>query len=422
MSQQRVTSVISSHGWNSECTILAVCPNNNEIHLYEVVSGENTLSRTTTLQQHRQLVSSISWNRGGSFVSCSHDSTAFVWSLEGDRWTPEPVFTRLKLAALCVRWSPCGGKLAIASGEKRICISHYEKEQKRWVSKPFRRCHSSSVVAIAWHPGGALLASTSTDGRCKIFNAALPGIDGQGQAPGAFGDVLIDVEAGIGWGHAVAWSPSGCQLVVSSHGPALQFLCGLYGSSAASLQPEAAGRQLLHHVQLPLRCVAFLSETSVVGAGFDGQVFLFERDGEGVWSYARSLSPEPAMRIDGGGRRGAISAAFSAKLAMFRSPAKKDRTREQPLLSAEGAAAVAPGHDNAVVDLQVFTDAAGTPTGRFSTAGWDGRVLLWDAGKGATETEESGEGRAEGLIKAPTGVLTKHCPNRLLFDPVGTCD
>ena len=53
------------------------------------------------------------------------------------------------------------------------------------------------------------------------------------------------------------------------------------------------------------------------------QVFLFERDGEGVWSCARSLSPEPGMRVDGGGRRGAVSAAFSAKLAMFRSPAKK---------------------------------------------------------------------------------------------------
>ena len=60
--------------------------------------------------------------------------------------------------------------------------------------------------------------------------------------------------------------------MVSSHGPALQFLGGLDGSSAASLQLEAAGRQLLELAQLPLRCVAFLSETSVVGAGFDGQV------------------------------------------------------------------------------------------------------------------------------------------------------
>lgn len=53
------------------------------------------------------------------------------------------------------------------------------------------------------------------------------------------------------------------------------------------------------------------------------QVFLFEKDGEGVWSFALALSPEPELRIDGGGCRAGVSAAFSAKLAMFRSPAKK---------------------------------------------------------------------------------------------------
>lgn len=52
-------------------------------------------------------------------------------------------------------------------------------------------------------------------------------------------------------------------------------------------------------------------------------MFLFERDSEGVWSYARSLTPEPDLRIDRGARRGGVSADFSAKLAMFRSPAKK---------------------------------------------------------------------------------------------------
>ncbi len=54
-----------------------------------------------------------------------------------------------------------------------------------------------------------------------------------------------------------------------------------------------------------------------------GQVFLFERGGDGVWSFARSLPPEPQLQIDDGVRRAGVSAAFEAKLAMFRSPAKK---------------------------------------------------------------------------------------------------
>ena len=35
------------------------------------------------------------------------------------------------------------------------------------------------------------------------------------------------------------------------------------------------------------------------------------------------------------------------------------------------------GHSNVVVDMHIFTAPDGRPTGRISTAGWDGRVLLW---------------------------------------------
>lgn len=36
------------------------------------------------------------------------------------------------------------------------------------------------------------------------------GVDAESDGQlGSFGDVLMDVEAGSGWGHAVAWSPSG---------------------------------------------------------------------------------------------------------------------------------------------------------------------------------------------------------------------
>ena len=34
-------------------------------------------------------------------------------------------------------------------------------------------------------------------------------------------------------------------------------------------------------------------------------------------------------------------------------------------------------HSNVIVDMHIFTSGDGRPTGNFSTAGWDGRVLLW---------------------------------------------
>ena len=34
-------------------------------------------------------------------------------------------------------------------------------------------------------------------------------------------------------------------------------------------------------------------------------------------------------------------------------------------------------HSNVIIDMHIFISADGRPTGEFSTAGWDGRVLLW---------------------------------------------
>ena len=46
--------------------------------------------------------------------------------------------------------------------------------------------------------------------------------------------------------------------------------------------------------------------------------------------------------------------------------------------SGQGPGSALP-HANAIVELHVFKAAGGRPTQHFSTAGWDGRVVLWDA-------------------------------------------
>ena len=78
-------------------------------------------------------------------------------------------------AALCVRWSACGRKFAIGSGDKTVCVCYYESENKWWASKLIRKKHQSSVTSVAWHPSGALLATASTDMHCRVFNASTAG-------------------------------------------------------------------------------------------------------------------------------------------------------------------------------------------------------------------------------------------------------
>jgi hypothetical protein len=59
------------------------------------------------------------------------------------------------------------------------------------------------------------------------------------------------------------------------------------------------------------------------GCQWHVQVFLFERDGTGTWAFARALVPDPPLKFCDPNKRGQVSAAFSAKLAMFKQPMSK---------------------------------------------------------------------------------------------------
>ncbi len=207
---QKLAAVISCHAWDNACLRLAICPNNHEVHLYAAPDLAQPWQRTAVLSEHDQLVSGLDWSRSDQLVSCSHDRNAYVWTCTDGHWRPEmvssvgrawlactvglrarivlcslwmatsalpvagQVVTRLELAALCVRWSPCGRKFAIGAA-KTVCVAYRDGDKGWWVAKLMRRCHSSSVMAVAWHPSGALLATASSDGRCRVFIARVAG-------------------------------------------------------------------------------------------------------------------------------------------------------------------------------------------------------------------------------------------------------
>ena len=66
---------------------------------------------------------------------------------------------------------------------------------------------------------------------------------------------------------------AGDQLAISSHGSVLQIASGFQrriqeGSTAGFQLQQMLGLQEM----LPLRCMGYLSETKLIGAGFDGEV------------------------------------------------------------------------------------------------------------------------------------------------------
>ena len=230
----QLTPQLSCHAWSPDQLHVAICPNNHEIHVYHK-GPSGRFDRIQILSDHDQLVSGLDWStNGNNLVSCSHDRNSYVLSWQNKTLKPQMVITRLSKAATCIRWSPCERKFAIGSAAKAICICYYEQESNWWASKLIRKQHESSILQVSWHPGSILLATVSSDSKCRVFSTALPGMasctwslgkfnnsvsldacadvdpdDCLNGTSAKFGDCLLQVDSMSGWCHAVAWSPSG---------------------------------------------------------------------------------------------------------------------------------------------------------------------------------------------------------------------
>lgn len=77
----------------------------------------------------------------------------------------------------CVGRGRSETKFAIGSGAKTVCVCYYEPENNWWISKHIKKKHASSVTDVAWHPNSLLLATASTDCRCRIYSAFVKGVD-----------------------------------------------------------------------------------------------------------------------------------------------------------------------------------------------------------------------------------------------------
>jgi actin related protein 2/3 complex, subunit 1A/1B len=122
------------------------------------------------------LVSGLDWHPvTGLLVSVGHDRNAFVWAYDAaaDAWAPQVVVLRVSKAALDVKWNAAGDAFAVSSSCKQAMVCRFEPSSNWWVSSGVKKA-KSTVTAVAWHPSGDVLATGSTDFRCRVLAARLP--------------------------------------------------------------------------------------------------------------------------------------------------------------------------------------------------------------------------------------------------------
>lgn len=357
---------ISCHSWNADKSMIAISPNNNEIHIYETKSWK----RLHLLSEHDLMVSAIDWSDAtNKIVSCSHDRNAFVWTYEptSNIWKPTLVILRIERAAIDVKWSGDGQRFAVASGAKCVPVCKYEHSQDWWICKMIKKKFKSTVLCVAFHPtNGQLLATGCADFKCRVFSTFSTDVDGTNVDPGPFGTSLEFGEpycelGSQSWIHAVAWAPSGNALAYAGHDSVIH---------VATLQPSPA-EQVVRTIRLkglPMMGLLFLSEKAMVGIGHDFSPSVFvDNTSTGEWVYYDHLDKNKPKA----NKPAATGTVTSNARALFQN--KTDRGQESKVDSDT----LSTSHDRVVSSVRAVTTGASGVTS-ISTSSLDGKLVVWD--------------------------------------------
>ncbi|KAK6141558.1 hypothetical protein DH2020_024690 [Rehmannia glutinosa] len=422
VSVHQFAQCITCHAWSPDHSMIAFCPNNNEVHIYKLLEGK--WEKIHVLQKHDQIVSGIDWSiSSNQIVTVSHDRNSYVWSQEASEWVPTLVILRLNRAALCVQWSPKENKFAVGSGAKTVCICYYEQENnwlfwlpsvamdfenrsevrqdedekvgssnsnpgdfglgpwgrgdevmlgkkgnslttgfsRRWVSKLIRKRHDSSVTSVAWHPNNILLATTSTDGKCRVFSTFIKGVDTKnpaGSSDSKFGEQIMQLDLSFSWTFGMKWSPTGNTLAYVGHNSMIYFVDDVGPSPSA---------QSVSFRDLPLRDVLFVSERMVIGVGFDCNPMVFTADERGLWSFLRFLDER---KPSSGAKYGSQFSETFGKLY------------GQSKYGSNDINETSKRHENCITSIvPLKNEEDNTTVTSFSTAGLDGKVIIWELQK-----------------------------------------
>nr|CAG4646243.1 EOG090X05RK [Macrothrix elegans] len=349
---------ITCHAWNRDRTKLALSPSSPEVHIYKLERGEWKIEEI--LDEHDLKVTGIDWApKTNRLVTCSADRNAYVWTQSDDgRWKPTLVLLRINRAATCVSWSPFENKFAVGSGARLVSVCYFEKENDWWVSKHIKKPIRSTVTCLDWHPNNVLLAAGSTDFKVRVFSAYIKEIE-ERPASTSWGSKMPlaqlmaefsnSATGGGGWVHSVSFSFSGDRLAWVGHDSSISVVDAIKGLAVSVIRTD----------YLPFLKCLWLSENSVVAAGHGCCPMLFEIDGDSKIRYCGKLDASLKKETSG------ISA-----MKKFQSLDRQARTE----ISDTSLDTL---HQNAITSLCLHTGNKASAT-RFSTAGVDGLVAIWD--------------------------------------------
>jgi len=346
---------ITCHAFNADRSRVALCPNNNEIHIFGRAQGGGW-ALEAVLKEHDQTVLGLDWApQTDRIVSCSQDRNAYVWTFTAEgRWQPMLVILRINRAATCVKWSPQENKFAVASGAKVVSVCHFEEEGNWWIAKHIKK-HRSTVLSVDWHPNNLLIATGSSDFRCRIFCAAIKGVDSSNKSEFfagkamQFGELLAELDQVQGWVHSVAWSPNGTALAFTGHDARL---------AVADVRSDPPAVETIKLHSLPFMQLMWLNDAQLCAVGHEPNPTVFAHV-TGRWQLVTKLDKPQEKQTK---QVGAMS--------KFQNMEKVGQESRDSTLATQ--------HQNMIRSVSIFEGTRNAVI-QIATTGNDGKLIVWNA-------------------------------------------
>lgn len=268
-----VKTPIYSHCFNHDNSVLAITTENNVLIFN--VSQPSKPQLIATLADHDKTVTAVDISVHGRIVTCSQDRNAIVWEpLSDGSYKPTLVLLRINRAATSAKWAPNGFKFACGSSARIVAVCYYEHENDWWVSKHIKSEIKSSITSLDWHDNGVVLACGGTEGIVNVYSGFIKGLDkkeqvmnspwGEGKYP--FGLLLKQFYQGS-WIHGIKFNAALEKLAFVSHDARLT-IADAQNNIATVSNPSG----------LPLNDIVWVSDSKLVGAGFDCHPVEFSYD------------------------------------------------------------------------------------------------------------------------------------------------
>lgn len=346
----------------------AFSPNNHLVYIADcgvTPSDCTTWTVTATLERHDHPVTGVHWCPHSNLIlTCSQDRTSFVWKEEGTAWSPSMVMldTTVQKGVTVCCWSANGQKAYFGSASANVVVGTYDSSNDWWHCRAIDK-HGSTVTSLAPHPTvNTVLASGGTDCAVMLLSTHTKTVDGKLTDGPKFGTVVSEFRTKA-WVHSLSWTPSGQVLAAATHDSRVQILT--FSSATNFANPVV---QTLSLNTLPLTSLAFLSDTQLVGGGFDYYAELFTVSAQGLWKLSGKWIAESEQK-------------------KIKSEAELAREKFQNQASTGQAAAVElpkSRHKNTITSITPLVDVCETAISQshsvhvFATASMDGRVEYWD--------------------------------------------